>query len=262
MPRGDLFQLGLTPVQSVRSIQSMTATPGCHESAPVPPNAQRVSCVNIAQLTAEVDMIDVVNMDLDDPGQRTPTPSSRTASMQWLPALASKRKTPNNLSTTAVFEGGEDRRRTMFMSKLVGSAWGLAASGMGFASMHGHRRPQPVAPLVSQTPGGPKTEMTSLPSIPLGRSSIEQAVLGAGSATRSRLGTACGRNSLVHGLPPANSTLRMTGSKSGRALVHLDDEGGANENVAPEAKVEERPKKKRRSSVAEVCASVARDMCY
>ncbi|KAG8685380.1 hypothetical protein FRC11_010675 [Ceratobasidium sp. 423] len=192
--------------------------------------------------------MDVVNMDLDDAGQAvTPTPPSRNTSSQWLPSLAPKHKTAsNNLSTTAVFEGSHlaERRRSTFMSKLVGSAWGF--TGLGFAAMNGHRRTQSAA--ASAPAQEPKETMGSLPSIPIGKSSIERAVFGPEfAATASRL-SASNRNSLVNRLPPANSTLRMTGSKSARALDHLDPEI---ENIAPEAKVEERPKKKRRSGIAD-----------
>ncbi|CAE6440550.1 unnamed protein product [Rhizoctonia solani] len=239
LPCGDLFRLGLTPIQSTQSI----ADSECPVFAPALRAVQRVSSVNMTRLISDVDMTDVVNMDLDGAGQAiTPTPPSRNTSTQWLPNLASKRKTiSNNLSTTAVFEGGHlaERRRSTFMSKLVGSAWGF--TGLG------HRRAQSVVHLNSAQE--PKSEtMGSLPSIPIGKSSIERAVFGSDCMiTTSRISTS-NRDSLVNGLAPANSTLRMTGSKSARAWEELDHEP---ENVAPEPKVAERPKKKRRSSVAD-----------
>ncbi|KAH7339105.1 hypothetical protein B0J17DRAFT_754824 [Rhizoctonia solani] len=241
LPRGDLFQLGLTPVQSMRSI----AESECPVFAPSLQTVQRVSSVNMARLAADVDMMDILNMDVDDAGQAvTPTPPARNTSTQWLPNLVSIRKTAsNNLSTTAVFEGGHlaERRRSTFMSKLVGSAWGF--SSLGFPSMNGHRRTQSAAPTTS-VQGAKSEAMGSLPSIPIGKCSIERAVFGSEFvAGTSRISTS-NRDSLVNGLAPANSTLRMTGSKSARALHHLDSE---NENVAPEGKFEERPKKKRRS---------------
>ncbi|CAE6480280.1 unnamed protein product [Rhizoctonia solani] len=241
LPRGDLFQLGLTPVQSMRSIVNSE----CPVFAPALPSVQRVSSVNVARLTADVDMMDVVNMDLDDAGKAvTPTPPSRHTSTPWLPNIASMRKAAsNNLSTTAVFEGGRlvERRRSTFMSKLVGSGWGFA--GLGLSSMNGHRRTQSAVPSVSaqETKLG---AMEPLPSIPVGKRSIERAVFGPEIVATSSKISASNRNSLVNGLAPANSTLRMTGSKSARALDHLDLE---NENVAPGARIEDRPKKKRRS---------------
>ncbi|KAJ1302934.1 hypothetical protein OPQ81_003232 [Rhizoctonia solani] len=243
-PRGDLFQLGLTPVQSIQSI----AEAECPVFAPDLPAVQRVSTINMARLTADVDMMDIVNVDLDDEAQAvTPTPPSRNTSTQWLPALASRRKAASsNLSTTAVFEGGHlaERRRSTFMSKLVGSAWDFA----GFTSLNGHRRTQSAAPSTSVQQ--PKSEvMESLPSIPIGKCSLERAVFGSDCVATTRRLSVSNRNSLVSGLAPANSTLRMTGSKSARELDHLEPENES-ENLAPGAQVEERPKKKRRSSVA------------
>ncbi|KAJ1302935.1 hypothetical protein OPQ81_003232 [Rhizoctonia solani] len=202
----------------------------------------------MARLTADVDMMDIVNVDLDDEAQAvTPTPPSRNTSTQWLPALASRRKAASsNLSTTAVFEGGHlaERRRSTFMSKLVGSAWDFA----GFTSLNGHRRTQSAAPSTSVQQ--PKSEvMESLPSIPIGKCSLERAVFGSDCVATTRRLSVSNRNSLVSGLAPANSTLRMTGSKSARELDHLEPENES-ENLAPGAQVEERPKKKRRSSVA------------
>ncbi|KAF8684467.1 hypothetical protein RHS04_01419 [Rhizoctonia solani] len=246
LPCGDLFRLGLTPIQSAHSI----ADSECPVFAPALQPVQRISSVNMVDLAEDVDMVDVVNLDLDSTGQAiTPTPSSRNTSIQWLPSLAPKRKTvPNNLSTTAVFEGGHlsERRRSTFMSKLVGNAWGLA--GLGLASMNGgHRRTQSAVPLTSiQEPE--KETMGSLPSIPIGKSSIERAVFGLESmaSTTSRISTSH-RHSLVNGLAPANSTLRMTGSKSARAMEDLDPET----EDTPEVKIVARPKKKRRSSATD-----------
>ncbi|CAE6460845.1 unnamed protein product [Rhizoctonia solani] len=239
LPRGDLFQLGLTPVQSVKSIVDAE----CPVFAPAIPTVQRVSSLNIARLSADVDMMDVVNMDLDQAGKAvTPTPPSRNTSTQWLPNLASIRKgASNNFSTTAVFEGGHptERRRSTFMSKLVGSAWGFA--GLGFVP--GHRRTQSAVASASVQEAGPGV-IGPLPPIPTGRCSIERAVFGQEVEAIANRVSASNRDSLVNGLPPANSTLRMTGSKSARALDYLDLE---DENVAPGAKIEERPKKKRRS---------------
>jgi hypothetical protein len=255
MPRGDLFRLGLTPVQSIRSVQSVIshATAGGPLFAPALPATQRVSMVNVARRTAGVDIMDVVDMAADsganDPGQTTPTPPSRTTSIQWLPTLSMERGAGRNPSTTAVFEGSNivDRRRTSFMSKLVGSAWGLA--GIGFTSMHGHRRTQSTA-ITSQAA---VPALASLPSIPIGKGSIEQAVFGPNITTSRISAASSGGHSLANKLAPANSTLRMTGSKSGRALDDLDDEmspcGGP---VDVQVKLEERPRKKRRSSTNEV----------
>ncbi|CEL59086.1 hypothetical protein RSOLAG1IB_09073 [Rhizoctonia solani AG-1 IB] len=244
LPCGDLFRLGLTPIQSTRSIVDSE----CPVFAPALPANRRISSVNMARLTADVDMMDVVNIEMDDIEKAiTPTPPSRNASTQWLPNLTSKRKSvSNNLSTTAVFEGGHlaERRRSTFMSKLVGSAWGFA--GLGFASMNGHRRTQSAA--ASTLVREPKPNaMESLPSIPIGKSSIERAVFGLDCMPGDNATSASNRNSLVNGLAPANSTLRVTGSKSARALEELEPEI---ENIVPEAEVMERPKKKRRSSVA------------
>ncbi|KEP46463.1 hypothetical protein V565_197630 [Rhizoctonia solani 123E] len=240
LPRGDLFQLGLTPVPSMRSMVDSE----CSVFAPAPPTVQRVSSVNIAGWTPDADMMDVVNMDLDDAGKAvTPTPPSRNMSTLWLPNLISARKTASNkLSTTAVFEGGHlaERRRSTFMSKLVGSGWGF--SGLGLTSMGSHRRTQSAVLSTSahETNSG---AMGPLPSIPTGKCSIERAVFGPEITAATSVGSS-NRNLLINGLPPANSTLRMTGSKSGRAMDHLDLE---NEHAAPGAKIEERPKKKRRS---------------
>ncbi|QRW22446.1 hypothetical protein RhiXN_10033 [Rhizoctonia solani] len=246
LPCGDLFRLGLTPIQSAHSI----ADSECPVFAPALQPVQRISSVNMVDLAEDVDMVDVVNLDLDSTGQAiTPTPSSRNTSIQWLPSLAPKRKTvPNNLSTTAVFEGGHlsERRRSTFMSKLVGNAWGLA--GLGLASMNGgHRRTQSAVPLTSIREPEKET-MGSLPSIPIGKSSIERAVFGLESmaSTTSRISTSH-RHSLVNGLAPANSTLRMTGSKSARAMEDLDPE---TEDTL-EVKIVPRPKKKRRSSATD-----------
>ncbi|KAF8601156.1 hypothetical protein BDV93DRAFT_524901 [Ceratobasidium sp. AG-I] len=88
--------------------------------------------------------------------------------------------------------------------------------------------------------------MGSLPSIPLGKGSIEQAVFGARRA--SVLSQGSGR--LSNGLPPANSTMRMTGSKSGRALEEFEIEP-CGSGPAESSKLEERPKKKLRNCVNE-----------
>ncbi|CAE6445332.1 unnamed protein product [Rhizoctonia solani] len=240
LPCGDLFQLGLTPVPSMRSIVDSE----CPVFAPALPTVQRVSS-DIAGWTSDIDMTDVVNMELDDADKAvTPTPPSRNMSTQWLPNLISVRKAAsNNYSTTAVFEGGHlaERRRSTFMSKLVGSTWGF--TGLGLASMSGHRRTQ-SAVLSTSVQKSNWGVMGPLPSIPTGKCSIERAVFGPEAVAAASKVSSTHRNSLVSGLPPANSTLRMTGSKSARALDHLDLE---NENVAPGAKIEERPKKKRRS---------------
>ncbi|CAE7158056.1 unnamed protein product [Rhizoctonia solani] len=241
LPRGDLFQLGLTPIQSIQSI----VDPECPVFAPALPTVQRVSSVNMARLTADVDMMDVMNMDLNDAGKAvTPTPPSRNTT-QWIPDLIPTRKASNNLSTTAVFEGGKpiERRRSTFMSKLVGNGWGF--SGLGFTSMSGHRRSH-SAVSSSSVQKATLGEIGSLPSIPIGKRSIERAVFGSEAVDIASTINAptSNRNSLVNGLPPANSTLRMTGSKSARALDNLDLE---DENVEPRVNIEERPKKKRRS---------------
>lgn len=242
MPRGSLFQLGLTPVQSVRSMRSTGPTADGSGFAPALQATRRISTVNVAR-TAGVDMMEIVDMDLDSQtanvGEITPTPPSHTSSERWLPALPVDHR---NASTTAVFEGSHlaERRRTSFMSKLVGSAWGLA--GIGFTSMHAQRRVI-AAPVVDEN----RPVMSSLPSIPLGKGSIEQAVFGARRASVMSYGS--GR--LSNGLPPANSTMRMTGSKSGRALEEFDTEPRAT-GPAESSKLEERPKKKMRSCVNEV----------
>ncbi|KAG8731461.1 hypothetical protein FRC10_001702 [Ceratobasidium sp. 414] len=252
MPRGDLFQLGLTPVQSMRSIGSFASGTAAHEPrfAPALPTAQRVSTVNIANETSEVDILEVLDMDTDTdahPGQVTPTP--RRTSVQWLPSLSIERHATHNPSTTAVFESSNlaQPRRTSFMSRLVGSAWGLA--GIGFTSMNVHRRTQSAAmPTV-----GPA--LSPLPPILLGRGPIERVVFDP-NVTTSRLSagsTGSRRHLPANELPPANSTMRMTGSKSRRAFDNLGEElGGRAGPTDAHVKLEGRPKKKRRSGANEV----------
>ncbi|KAG8695675.1 hypothetical protein FRC09_009004 [Ceratobasidium sp. 395] len=251
MPRGDLFQLGLTPVHSVRSAGSVASrlATGGPLFAPILPTAQRVSTVNIASEAAEIDIIDMLDMDTDPRAPQTPHPS-RTTTGRWRPSLSIERYAGHNPSTTAVFESGNtgQPRRASFMSKLVGNAWGLA--GFGFTSINPHRRTQPAT-----VPSQPNERaMSSLPSIPQGNHSIEQAVFGPGTTT-SRLSTASGRSRrhrCASELPPANSTSRMTGSKSGRALDHLSEEADDRGSPADfRVKIEERPKKKRRSCASE-----------
>ncbi|KAB5589153.1 hypothetical protein CTheo_7412 [Ceratobasidium theobromae] len=255
MPRGDLFQCGLTPIQSVRTIHSIApnTTSGCTVFAPALPTTQRVSSVNIARVAAGVDMMDFVDVSPGEAEQTTPTPPSRTVSLQWLPSLVTRRK-GHNLSTSAleVNNSVEERRTSNFMAKLVGSAWGFA--GIGFNSMNGHRRTQSTAPpatasAVHET--GIPSDSDSLPLIPLGKCSIERAVLDTASRL-SPISNASDRESFTNGLLLANSAFRMTGSKSGRALDGSDYEiGSSNEKKVPEHEIEERPKKKRRGSVAE-----------
>ncbi|KAG8764963.1 hypothetical protein FRC12_007783 [Ceratobasidium sp. 428] len=251
MPRGDLFQLGLTPVHSVRSAGSVASrlATGGPLFAPALPTAQRVSTVNIASDAAEIDIIDMLDMDTDPRTPQTPHPS-RTTTGRWRPSLSIERYAGQNPSTTAVFESGNagQPRRASFMSKLVGNAWGLA--GFGFTSINPHRHTQPV----TVPPQPIERAMSSLPSIPQGNHSIEQAVFGPGTTT-SRLSTASGgsrRHQCASELPPANSTSRMTGSKSGRALDHLSEEADDRGSPADfRVKIEERPKKKRRSCAGE-----------
>ncbi|KAG9110199.1 hypothetical protein FRC07_008227 [Ceratobasidium sp. 392] len=249
MPRGDLFQLGLTPVQSMRSMGSYgyrVATDG-PLFAPALPTTQRVSTLNMADEAGEIDILDVLDVDMDAETPYTPNPS-RTTTGRWLPSLSINRHAGHNPSTTAVFESGSliQPRRTSFMSRLVGSAWGL--TGIGFTSINPHRRAQPAT--AAPQPLG--RAISPLPSIPQGNGSIEQAVFGP-SVTTSRLSAVSGgsrRYRSVSELPPANSTMRMTGSKSGRALDHLSEEAG--EGLAEvHVKFEERPKKKRRSCATE-----------
>ncbi|QRW09437.1 hypothetical protein RhiLY_08436 [Ceratobasidium sp. AG-Ba] len=246
MPRGDLFQLGLTPVRSVRSSLSFEtrATAGEPLFGPALPATQRISTVNLARETSDVDMIEI--LDRPHPGELTPTP--RTSSVSWLPSLSVQRHAMQNPSTTAVFESRNPSqpRRTSFMSKLVGSAWGLA--GIGFTSVHGNRRGQSIVPV----PRAVDHVFTPLPSIPLGKDSIEQAVFGP-AITGSRMSaTSLGvrLQTPAEDLPAANSTFRSTGSKSRRDLDYLDGED-VRMGSASQAKVE-RPKKKRRSDVSEV----------
>ncbi|QRV80643.1 hypothetical protein RhiJN_08658 [Ceratobasidium sp. AG-Ba] len=246
MPRGDLFQLGLTPVRSVRSSLSFEtrATAGEPLFGPALPATQRISTVNLARETSDVDMIEI--LDRPHPGELTPTP--RTSSVSWLPSLSVQRHAMQNPSTTAVFESRNPSqpRRTSFMSKLVGSAWGLA--GIGFTSVHGNRRGQSIVPV----PRAVDHVFTPLPSIPLGKDSIEQAVFGpainAGRMSATSLGVRL--QTPAEDLPAANSTFRSTGSKSRRDLDYLDGED-VRMGSASQAKVE-RPKKKRRSDVSEV----------
>ncbi|KAG8680699.1 hypothetical protein FRC08_016100 [Ceratobasidium sp. 394] len=248
VPRGDLFQLGLTPVQSVSSLGSRATASG-PLFAPALPTAQRVSTINVAEDTSEVDVLEVSDMDTDTTPSREVTPTPRSNSVQWLPSLSIERYAAHNPSTTAVFESGGliHPRRTSFMSRLVGSAWGLA--GIGFTSMNVHRRAQSAA----RAPIGPA--LPPPPPIPFGMKPIKPVIFGP-NVTTSRLGVGSNGSSRhlpTSELPPANSTMRMTGSKSGRALDHLDEEtGGCAGPVDVQIKVAERPKKKRRSCANEV----------
>ncbi|KAG9073963.1 hypothetical protein FRC06_011025 [Ceratobasidium sp. 370] len=125
------------------------------------------------------------------------------------------------------------------MSRLVGSAWGLA--GIGFTSLNVHRRAQSAA----MAPVRPA--LSPLPPILLGKGPIDRMVPDP-NVTTSRLGAGSNgsrRHLPASELPPANSTMRITGSKSGRALDHLDEKIGSPADI--HVKVEERPKKKRRS---------------
>jgi hypothetical protein len=65
------------------------------------------------------------------------------------------------------------------------------------------------------------------------------------------------RQQLANQLAPANFTLHMTGSKSGRALDNLDNKTARCGGLAgARVKAEERPRKKRRSSINTVNINV------